>query len=514
MQAIQDLARQLERLQIESNQKRWALYTTGFDFGVDEAQAKIRAAYQDPGSFKLISGTLDMDLAPADRRRVEILFRDFRPYHRSQKANELHGKIEALETKLGDLLSRQRTAIDGREYSTTEIGRILSESPDRELRRRVFLARAQVNRQLVDGGFLNLLELRKEFALACGASDFISFSLEQDDLTKDLFHGWREQCASRQVSFRKVRDGLAQRHLGVEEYKPWDGAFLKNSLCNKNREIVDLTNFRSVVAKVFQEFGFEIENLAITYDIFPRKNKSEWGYMFPIQIGKDTRVLANMDNRFSSYWVLLHETAHAVHFLGLDPEDRLLNRGVSGIVAEGFANFFGDLVYSKEFLAQFFANRVEEAHEEFAGLKALDDLQNFTSLSTMFFDHDLYLRDLKSLQDINQLKWKTDQELLGLEPYGDEPIWGQLIHHTTAPIYLHNYFVGDVLCSAMKTEFERRSGSSWHKRPQDFGLYWKNEVLAPSGLYPFMTLFQRVTGQNPNVTSFLNQTLRSAESQL
>ncbi len=511
MQDIQNLSRRLEDLQIDSNQKLWAQYTTGFDFGVDEAQNKIRAVYRENQSFQMICRGLELDLAPADRRRLEVLHRDFQPYHRSQRANSLKDRIDALETKLADILNKHRSVVDGRELTSSEIGRILSENSDRELRKRAYLSRAQVNRKLIDGGFLDLINLRKEFASACGALDFVSFSLKQDDLAPGLFDGWRDECVNRRQSYRKVLNTLAQQYLKVESYWPWDQSYLRSQICPRNREIVNLTDFRTISASVFRAYGFKIDDLPITYDLFPRKNKSEWGYMFPIQIGKDTRVLANMDNRFSSYWVLLHETAHAVHFLGLDPEDRLLNRGISGIVAEGFANFFGDLSYSKEFLSLFFNGDIENAIQDFSRLKCVLDLGNIASLSETLFDQELYRQDLKNLDDIHELKWMTERDLLASESYGEEPPWGHVIHHTTAPIYLHNYFLGDVMCESMKKAFFRKTGSSWRERPQDFGLMWRDEVLAPSGLYPFAELFERVTGQKANISEYLHTIIKNAE---
>lgn len=512
MKEIQNLALRLEDLQVDSSQKLWAQYTTGIDFGVAEAQNRVRGAYQESESFQLICRSLERDLSAVDRRRVEILRRDFQPYHQSQRANSLKEKIDGLEAKLGDLLNKHRSIVDGRELTSPEIGRVLAESPDRELRKRVYLSRAQVNRKLIDNGFLDLINLRKEYAAAGGAADFISFSLEKDDLAPELFDGWRDECAAHRQAYRKLQNTLAQRYLQVEKLLPWDQGYLRNQICPRNRETVDLSNYQKTVGKVFRAYGFEIEDLAITYDIFSRKNKSEWGYMFPIRIGKDARVLANMDNRFSSYWVLLHETAHAVHFLGLDPEERLLNRGVSGIVAEGFANFFGDLSYSKEFLSQFFANDLESAIQDFSRFKCVLGLSNVASLSETLFDHELYRQDLKNLDDVNELKWTTESDLLAGERYGDEPTWGHVIHHTTAPVYLHNYFLGDVLCESMKSAFFRTTGVVWQDRAKDFGLMWQNEVIAPSGHYPFAELFERVTKQKPNISEFLNAVIKNAES--
>lgn len=306
MQEILRIVRHLEELQLDSNKKLWALYTTGFDFGVEEAQGKCREAYRNKESFKTICRTLDQDLSKIDRRRIEILHRDFRSYHRSEKVHAIKDKIEEIETRLSDLLNKNRSVLQGREVSSVEINRILEESPDRELRKQAYLSRAQVNRKLVDAGFLDLLSLRKEQAVACGASDFVTLCLEEDDLAPDLFDGWREQLAARRNVYRENLNRLAQRYLDQENYQPWDQTYLRGRLAPRNHQVVDLGGFRNVLAKVFRAYGFELDGVSVTFDVFSRENKSEWGYMFPIQKGKDVRVLANMDNRFSSYWVLLH----------------------------------------------------------------------------------------------------------------------------------------------------------------------------------------------------------------
>ena len=188
-----------------------------------------------------------------------------------------------------------------------------------------------------------------------------------------------------------------------------------------------------------------------------------------------------------------------------------MNQGVSGIVAEGFANFFGDLAYSKEFLSEVFAGHstsISEIEASFRDVKRLADLRSIGSMATTIFDQELYRKEIRSLSDIHDLKWSIDRDLLGEEPYADEPLWGHLIHHTTAPIYLHNYFLGDVMCLNMKDVFQRRTGSTAESRPIEFGAFWKEKVLGPSGRYPFLELYEKVCEEPLHISRYLDHCLR------
>ncbi|MFN8790559.1 MAG: hypothetical protein ACK5Y2_03785 [Bdellovibrionales bacterium] len=64
----------------------------------------------------------------------------------------------------------------------------------------------------------------------------------------------------------------------------------------------------------------------------------------------------------------------------------------------------------------------------------------------------------------------------------------------------------------MKSSFLRKQNSTWYERPHEFGSMWRDEVLAPSGLYTFAELFQRVTGQRPNISLFLQSILANLEA--
>jgi hypothetical protein len=502
MNPIERISLELEALEIEASQKHWTQFTTGLDFGVVEAQGKIVEFLKDEAKYATVCRELEKDLPAAEKRAVFLLHKSFKVHHHSEKANELYKKIEKLENHLADVLNKHRAVLNGRETDDTQIGKIVSEDADRERRREAMLARRGINRRLADEGFLQLIELRKEHAAACGAKDFISFRLEMDELVPELFAPWKSECASRLPKLREKERQLAERFDIGEDIMPWDSAYLGNRICPQNRAKVDMGRYFNPIEKTFAAYGFKIDHLNLTYDIFPRKNKSEWGYNFTIHPGKDSRVLANVDDRFSSFGVLLHETAHGVHFLGLDPEQRLMNRGVSGIVAEGFANFFGDLVYEREFLGHVFPTDADKVAASFTELNGYKKLGYFNHIFRTLFDHELYQSDLRSLNDIHELFWRLYGEMLGRQPYADEPVWAHTIHHTCAPIYLHNYFLGDVMCEDMRRAYTRTGGEA-----RGFGKFWMNEVLAPSGRHAFLELYDRVCGGRPDIGAFLDGNL-------
>lgn len=508
MKQIHRLAEQLEKFDIAHSERTWVQYTTGIDLGVEESSKRRMAFLKDKKHFAVICKQLDRTLDPVDQRRVEILHNRFRWYHQSAKATKIFAQIDKLETELSDVLNKFRLTLDGKTVDTTQINEILRESPDRELRRRAFQARAQVNQPLVDAGFLRLVELRKEYALACKKSDFVALRLEMDELETTLFDGWAGELRQRKKELRKREMDLAQKLLGVEDLKEWDYGYAKHILCRDNNAKVEMRRFFEPIEKTFAAYGWEIGKLNLTYDVFPRKNKSEWGYNFTIRTGHDSRVLANVNDRFADFNVLMHETAHGVHFLGLDANERLLNLGISGIVAEGFANFFGDLSYSKEFLTQIFGRDCNDK------LKSFEDLRRFSAFSApahvarTLFDHELYRRDLKSNQDIMDLKRTMLKDMLDLEPSTEDVPWAYLIHHTVVPVYLHNYFLGDVMTANMKKAFKKQFGSEAESSPKRFGRFWRERVLQPSGRYKFAELHENVCGFKLKLGPYLDQCMK------
>jgi oligoendopeptidase F len=494
---VKEIAKELDVLSTEYSRLSWVQYTVGYDFGVQDAYQKMLKVMKDKEKYKVILDHLEKDLDPLDRRRVQLTEKGFRNFHLSPKLNTLSEKMQKKRNELSQILNTHRNTLNGREINSVELARIISESDDADKRREAFLARTSVNKPLVDAGFIELLDMRKEYAQLYGAKNFVDYSLEQHELDPAIFRSWPQDLKEQLPKMKKVRGEFAQKYLQQAEIMPWDGSYVSGKIAPELNKEVDMSGFYEPIRKVFSRFGIDISADNTTYDVFPRKNKSEWGYNFPIKDGEDSRILANVQNRYNEFGVLLHETGHAMHSFRLNPEEILLNDGVSGIISEGIANLFGGFLTEEIFYSEFFKDDLESARKNFAALKQWEKVNSMRSIERIMFDQALYLNEIKNLDDIHNLKWKIQTDLLGEKPYAEEPVWGYVIHHTTHPIYLHNYFMGDVTCEMLKEVFCRKNNvKSILEKPEAFGKFVVEEVINPSGTYPYAELFKKISGED------------------
>ncbi len=502
------IAEELRDLNVKSSRLNWTNYTTGYDFGIMGIEREIQEKLKSRKSWNTIQDLLAGDLSLLDRRRVEIMERTFRPYHLSSTLNELSLAIREKTNELSSVLNNHRCTVDGREMTSPEILRILLSQADRDLRKKAFLARTQVNVPLVNAGFLQLLDLRKEFALEYGAPDFVQYQLEFQELDPAMFDSWKDEVNSALPLMREICSGFGERIIGDSHVMPWDVDFISGKIAPELNQHVNMADYFRPISELFSMFGIDITGMNITYDIFPRKNKSEWGYNFPVETGVDSRILANVRDRYFEFGVLLHETGHAVHSFTTDAEDIILDMGISGIVSEGMANLFGGFREHKAFYSRFFGENLEVAGKNFRQLKLWNRVNQLKSVSRILFDQALYRNRIENIDDIHHLIWQTNLEVLGEQPYADEPFWASTIHYTTHPIYFHNYLLGDLTCDMLEKVFLEREGvSDVTDRPELFGRFILDEVVGVSGRYPFPELFRRISGEDLSL-KLLSQRLR------
>ncbi len=493
---VRRIARLLREREAEWSRREWVQYTTGFDFGVNQAESEYIAVLKDRENYRAVERLLGQRLSPRWRRRLEILRRHFKPYQLTPRLHRLDERIRKKTLELSQVLNGHRCRLEGRTVSATEIDRIWRISPDRGLRRQAFLARAQVNRPLLQAGFLDLIEMRREFAALYGAEDFVAYRLERDEISPRIFIGWEQQAAPLRENYQRLLESLGQRFLGGDKPMPWDLPYMETQLAPQLQTPVDISSLYKSLHDLFNRLGYRLDQYNITYDIFPRRHKSEWGYNFTIVPGGDSRILANVEGRYYELGVLLHETGHALHSFRLDPRDYLMNLGVSGIIAEGLANLFGDLLLHPAVYGQFFVGRRADADRNFARLRRFQQARTFTAISSILFDQELYRRDLRGGQEVDRLYWEFQGRILGEPPYAREAPWGFRIHHTTHPVYLHNYFLGDLTNRMLRKVFiKRHRVQDVMEKPRKFGRFIEEEVIAPSGRWPFEEWFERISGR-------------------
>ncbi|QUI21198.1 M2 family metallopeptidase [Vallitalea pronyensis] len=494
MATIHDISNTLHQLEVTYSQLSWVAYTTGFDQGVNEAYEAIVKHLENKAHYDTILKALEGEVTPKEKRELMLLKKEFQPFHQSEAVNALQLKISKKQNELMQVINTHRSVLNGREISSVEIQQILTTEEDREKRKAAYMAYNQINEPLYEAGFLDLINMRKELASLNGFKDFVDYKLDECELEPTLFDSWREELNELLPEIKKNREDMAKKYLKDTVIYPWDEAYVLSKIAPTLNTPTNMTHFYTHLVNFFDKFGIDLTSYNITYDVFPRTNKSEWGYNFPIETGKDSRILANVKDKYNEYNVLLHETGHGIHSFLLSPDDIMLNRGVSGIISEGIANLFQGFITDKLFYDDLLSQ--EGIEEEFHGLKAYNRLNRFRDIFRILFDQEFYRSELTSLHDIYGMYWRIYKELFDEEPFMDTPPWAYIIHFTSHPIYLHNYFMGDVTCAMLKKVFKKRYGvKNVADNPKAFGEFLKDEVISPSGRYPYGELFERISGE-------------------
>lgn len=493
MERLNELAVKLNEMETNISKLMWVQYTVGYDFGIDKAYEELNQFLQDKDNYNLVMEYRAKDLSTKDKRRVEIAYNAIESYHLSDELNELNLEIQKKTNELSMILNTFRFKLDDKEVSSVELAQILANEDNRDLRKKAYFARNQINQPLIDGGFIDLINMRKEYAKLYGDVDFVEHSLKQNELSTSIFDSWKDEVKSRKDSINKKRGEYAKKFLNDDVIMPWDGQYIAGRIAPAQNTTVDMSNYYDILRRFFINFDLDLDKFNITYDIFSRKNKSEWGYNFPIKDGVDSRILANVKNKYHEYGVLLHETGHGIHSSLMNPEELLLNQGVSGIIAEGIANLFGSFLYNEMFYNNFFDGSVEEQFKELVEFQKINSLR---AIGDIFFDQELYRSDINSLDDIYDLYFSVNEELFGDERFDQAPPFGYRIHHTTHPIYLHNYFMGDVTCEMLRKVFYKKYGvKSISEKPEEFGKFLIEEVINPTGVYKYEELFKNISGE-------------------
>lgn len=492
---IQEIAAKLHEHEVNYEKLQWALYTAGYDFGVEKEYTKMVEALKDKESYNHILKALEGDLPPGDKRMVDIMYNAFKPYHLSEELNKLDMEIQKKVNELSKILNTFRYTFEGKKVSSVELDQVIGTDSDRNRRKDAYFSKNQINQPMIAGGFIDLINLRKQYAKLSGAENYIAYKLEENELDKTTFDSWLSELHELLPKMNEARQKYAKEFLDDDTIMPWDERYIESKIAPSVNSHVDMSEYYTNIKEFLNIFDIDISEFNITYDVFPRANKSEWGYNFPIEAGKDSRILANVKNKYFEYGVLLHETGHAVHSFLLNPEDIILNRGVSGIISEGMANLFGGFLYSPAFYNKFFKDTYS-VEKEFTMLREYRKLNSLRAIKTIFFDHSLYKNDISSLDDIYNLYWKNQMDVLKEEPFGAEPPWSYIIHFTTHPIYYHNYFMGDATCEMLSKAFKDKYDAEILEKPKEFGQFIINEVVKVSGMYKYNDLFKRISGDD------------------
>ena len=481
-------------------------------------ELELRRAKGDRAAFDAVRQALEEPLLePALRRQLEILYRSLAA---NQMSEEERATLVALATSVESDFASHRPQLDGRSLTENDVESILKESDDEDLRRRAWEASKEVG-GLVADRVRELARLRNSAASALGFADHYSMALELqeideawlfaalgelEELTRGPFEVWKDKLDAR-LRARFSTDDLRPWHLSdpfFQQLPPDDGVSLDPYLAGA--DAVELTR------RTFAAWGIDLTGVLERSDLFPRPQKSQHAFCLDVdRSGSDVRILANIVPGERWTEVMLHESGHAAYDVGIDRGlPYLLRRPAHTFVTEAVAILCGRLVHDPGWLTSMVgvlptdSAQLGDGIARAAAARALVFVR--WGLVMVHFERDLYA-DPEG--DLDRRWWELVErfQLVAPPPERAAPDWAAKIHVAAAPVYYHNYLLGEMLASQLRATLEGEVGG--FTEGPEVGTWLTERVFRSGGLLRGDALVESATG-TPLTASALVGDLRAA----
>lgn len=425
-----------------------------------EAELAYSDALADPEAFAAIrAARSERGLDALVERQLDVLFQLFTP---NQVAADLRREIVELQSDIESRFARHRGEIDGEPVDDNAISDILRSSDDTARRRAAWEASKRVGAEVADDlralvGLRNRaarsLGYRDHFALALATSDFDEERLfatlaAVDDLTAAPFRALKEE----------LDDQLAHRFaVPSDDLRPWhyDDPFFQDA---PSAIGVDLdpylcdADLDALTVRTFEGIGLDVRGVIDRSDLRPRPGKVQHAFCIDVDRAGDVRVLSN--NSPTERWAetMLHEFGHAVYFEGVGRDLPWLLRTMHLCLTEGIAMRCGRLVRDPEWLHRVAGVPAPAIADLAPRLRAASRayLLVFARwvLVMTHFERGLYAQPDAD----HDARWWDLVERFQLVRRPDDrhaPDWAAKIHIAAAPVYYHNYLVGEMVASQL-----------------------------------------------------------------
>jgi peptidyl-dipeptidase A len=528
-QFLNEHTSRLEPLSRDVNLAYWNATISGKtkDFArYADLQVRLQKLHSDKRSFeKLKQWKSDSSISdPNVKRQVELLYCDFL---RNQIDPKLNEKITKLASKIENQFNVFRGELNGKKVTSNEILQILKKSTDDQYRQKAWEAGKQVG-VLVCKDLITLVKLRNDAAQSLGYDNFYVMSLalaEQNET--DILSLFDEVEAQTRGPFSAAKDEiddiLAGRYgISAQEVKPWhyedpffqempriDGVNLDRYY--ENHDILEL------VKSFYRGIGLDVEDILARSDLFEKHGKLQHAYCTDIDRKGDIRILANIKNDENWTGTMLHELGHAVYMKTINPSLPYLLREEAHIFAtEAIAMLFGRLSKDAEWIQMMI--RLTDGEKDSIANALKKNLRLSQLLFSRWcqvmvhFEHELYS---DPDQDLNRLWWDLAMRYQQLKapPNTQEKDWASKVHIVSAPVYYHNYLLGEFLASQLDHHIRHHvihasAGSTPYYNRKELGEYLKDNIFRSGALYRWDRLIQIAMGEKLTSRYFVQQFVR------
>jgi peptidyl-dipeptidase A len=511
---VESLAERIGALEVEFHRAYWDAQIDATDENErrrSELEIELRRAKGDAQSLAAINQALQGELHdPVVKRQLEVLRLSFTGNQMDESERQ---QIVELSSAVEGTFSSHRPVLDGKRISDNDIEQVLRESDDEDARRAAWEASKEIG-GLVAPRLRELARLRNQAARNMGFPDFYRMSLQLQEIDEswlfDLFDELGELTDARFAGWKGALDARLATRFGTTELRPWHYAdpFFQALPPDGRVSLDDVLGDASapeLAQQTFAAWKIDLTGVLDASDLYPRSNKCQHAFCLDIdRTGTDVRILANVTP--GEHWmeVMLHESGHAAYDICIDEQlPYLLRRAAHTFVTESMALLSGRFVRDPVWLQTFAgADRARVAPLE-SGLRQASAAQSLLfarwCLVMTHFERDLY-SDPEA--DLDTRWWDLVErfQLVPGPPGRVAPDWAAKIHLAVAPVYYHNYLLGDLLASQIAATARNEFGGLLGV--PETGEFLVDRLFRPGSLLRWDALIEEATGRPLGAADF------------
>lgn len=489
-----------------------------------ELQFQLEKIYTSRSDFLKLKGWEESGEVkePLLARQLKVLYL---AYLGNQIPEDLLKKIVDKGTEAEKLFSTFRGKVDGKEVTMNDINSVLQNSTDSTERKKYWEAQKQSG-EAVEATLKEVVLLRNEAAKVLGFSNYFVMSLtlgEQDEgellkLFDELDNLTRQPFAD----VKKEVDQYFAQRFGIkpQDLRPWH---YEDPFFQEAPDIygVDLNRWyqKADILQLCKGFytgiGLPVEEILQRSDLYEKKGKNPHAFTTDIDRKGDVRVLANIKSDERWMGTMLHELGHGVYDKYMERSlPFILRRPAHSFTTEAIAMMLERMSKNPWWIQQMLGltdSQRMEFQDSAPKLARLQGLVFSRWTQVMFrFERELYRNPE---QNLNRLWWDlVEKYQMVSRPEGrDAPDYASKIHFCIAPVYYHNYEMGELLASQLHHYIVTRIlkgadvKSATYIGRKEVGEYLKEKVFALGATLPWNGMIKQATGEPLTARYFAEQ---------
>lgn len=514
--------KEIKELQKKSAELYFDAITTGKDElyeAYEKSAVKIEEFFHNKEDFEKVNRFLKENIENPIIQRQLILLE--KAYLFSQADLELLKKILEKSTKVEKSFNMFRAEIDGKKLTDNEIKNVLKKEKDSEKLKQVWEA-SKKQGALVEKEVIEIIKLRNELAKSLGYENYFKMSLELSEQKEEeidkIFYDLEEKTNLPFEEMKKEMDEVLSKRYGIEisELKPWHyhDLFFQEApeIYEVNFDEFYKENVIDKAIKFYDRIGFNVREILNKSDLYEKPGKYQHACCIDIDNDGDVRIIQNTKNDEKWMDTTLHELGHGVYDKNFDHSLPYLLRGHAHIfVTESIALLFGRNSKNSNYIKKYCnaeENKIEKISELGKKQLRLREIVFSRWCQVMYhFEKELYKNPE---QDLNKLWWDLVKKYQKIDFYRDKPDWASKIHIVGAPVYYHNYMLGEVLASQLQNYIvinilKQDDIKNPDYNSEDVAKFLKENLFLYGKKYRWDELIKKTTGEELTIKYFIEE---------